>query len=54
MSQEVTKDSEQAIVNKSFDATYQVEQVEIVGYDADNNVLRPIAVTNTGLVKVTL
>lgn len=54
MSQLVTTDSEQYIANKSFDETYQVEQIEILGYDADNEVLRPIAVTNTGLVKVTL
>ena len=50
--QDTTKDSEQAVMNKSFDPTYQTQQVEILGYDS--GVLRPIAVTDTGLVKVTI
>ena len=53
MAQETTKESEQAIMNKSFDPTYNVEQVEGVGYDGDASVLRPIAVDANGKLKVT-
>lgn len=49
-----TTDTEQYMANKSFDPDYQVEMVEVVGYDAVNGVLRPILVTNTGLLKVTV
>lgn len=54
MSQAVTTDTTQYISNKSFDPTYNTEIVEILGYDAVNGVLRPLAVTNTGLLKVTI
>ncbi len=52
MGQNVTKETEQAISNKSFDPTYQVEIVKLLGYDADVGVLRPIAVDSSGQIKV--
>lgn len=48
MSQETTKDTEQYIGNKSFDPTFQLEQVILMGYDSTNNVMRPIAVDSSG------
>ena len=54
MSQGVTVDTTQYIANKSFDSTYQIEQVELVGYDSVNGVMRPLAVTATGLLKVSV
>ena len=52
--QEVTKDTGQYIKNKSFDPTFQVETVELLGHDSTNNILRRIQVTDTGNVKVSI
>jgi hypothetical protein len=46
--QNLTKDTEQEIVNKSFDETFQVETAIAVGYDPVNDVLRPVLVNETG------
>ena len=51
--QQVTKDSEQYISNKSFDPTYQVEVALLVGEDSINNVLRRVQVDASGNLKVT-
>ena len=52
MAQGVTVDHEQHIDNKSFDPTYQLQQVVILGYDAVNGVLRPVSVDATGELQV--
>ena len=50
--QPTTKESEQELANKSFDPVFNVEIVEAVGFDSVNNVLRPIAVDDTGKLKL--
>jgi hypothetical protein len=52
MAQEVTKNSEQEIMNQSFDPTFNVQLVEGLGYDSVNLVLRPLAVDDQGQLKV--
>lgn len=49
-----TELTEQYITNRSYDPTYEVEMVELVGYDSASGVLRPLAVTDTGLLKVSV
>lgn len=50
----VTKYSIQSIQNQSFDASFGVLSVELLGYDTTNNVLRRLAVDSSGLVGVVL
>ena len=45
-------ESEQVIYNKSFDQDFNVIAIEALGHDSVNNVLRRIAVTSTGALKV--
>ena len=42
----------QVILNKSFDTDFNVIAMEALGYDSTNKVLRRIAVTATGALKV--
>lgn len=48
-----TKETEQGLQNMSFDETFQVTQVELLGYDKDAGVLRRIKVDATGQLKIT-
>jgi hypothetical protein len=52
MSQQETTDTVQYIKNRSYDPTFDVETVELLGYDSDNNVLRRIVCDASGLVKI--
>lgn len=53
MSQQVIKDTPQELGNKSFDPTFQLNTVEIMGYDSANNVMRPIAADANGNIVTT-
>ena len=45
---------EQIILNRTVDDKFEVVAVELLGYDATNDVLRRIAVTSDGKLKVSL
>ena len=52
MSQEITKDTEQYILNKSFDPDFNVSTAELLGHDSVNSVLRRIQVDASGNLKI--
>ena len=47
-----TKLTKQYIANRSFDPTFNMSQMELLGFDSVNNVLRPIKVDANGQVYV--
>ena len=48
MSQNITTDTEQYMQNKSFDPTFGLQTVELIGYDVVNNEMRRVAVNTQG------
>jgi hypothetical protein len=53
MAQNDTKDTEQYMINRSYDPDYNVEAVLLVGEDSTNGVLRRLKVNSSGELEVT-
>jgi len=47
-----TKETEQKIENQSFDEEFDIQVIELLGYDYDNAVLRRISVDSSGKIKL--
>lgn len=52
MNNQQTEKTSQNLENLSFDKTFDISARLLKGFDADNNVLRPIATDSTGQVKI--
>jgi len=52
MSQRQTLDTPQEMQNMGFDPTFQVAQIELLGHDSANSVLRRIQVDDSGNLKI--
>jgi pyruvate dehydrogenase complex dehydrogenase (E1) component len=50
--QQDTKDTEQSLINRSYDPTYNMEVALLVGEDAP--VLRRVQVNSSGYIKVSI
>jgi len=52
MTQQQIKDTPQEMQNMGFDPTFQVAQIELLGHDSANSVLRRIQVDDSGNLKI--